>query len=268
VFIQHGLSVGMLMTAASLCGFWLWWTGAVRRMARLPIWVFVLPLIVTTIFLTSAGALIFLICGIALLVSMRWVRSYLLMTLLICVPIAYVATRAVLRVDTDQIALSIIKENFDAERAQSFQFRLENEKPMTEKSARRPWFGWGGYGRFLIHNPDGTIATVPDSQWIIALGETGVVGVMAFFLMMVPVARALWRVPKELWTHPAVSGVMALSIVLIFYAFDNLMNAMHNPLFFLAMGGLSGVPNFHAVLQESRLRRQRIAIRRMEPLPV
>src|SRR5256885_7505918 len=37
VFLQHGLAVGMLMTASSICGFWLWWTGSLKSLFGVPV---------------------------------------------------------------------------------------------------------------------------------------------------------------------------------------------------------------------------------------
>ena len=44
VFLIHGLMVGMWMTAASLCGFWLWQTRSIQRLFGLPMWLLVLVL--------------------------------------------------------------------------------------------------------------------------------------------------------------------------------------------------------------------------------
>jgi hypothetical protein len=42
------------------------------------------------------------------------------------------------------------------------------------------------------------------------------------------------------WLHPAVASGAALAMLLVLYVLDGLLNAMLNPVFMLAAGGLSG----------------------------
>lgn len=259
VFLQHGIAVAMFMTAASLAGLWLWRTGAVRTVARLPVWPFVAILLGTTVLLKSAAALGFLVIGVAVLFAVRWTRAYMIVLALMLVPMAYVTARVCYRIDTDAITRAASKV-FRPDRIQSLQFRLENETPLVEKAAEKPWLGWGGYGRFLIRDRWGFIQTVPDSQWIIALGECGVVGVAAFFLMILPAVRATWCVPRPMWGEPHAAGVTFTLVLLALFALDNLINAMPNHLFMLALGGLSGIPVIRERSRASHRRAQTVEV--------
>jgi hypothetical protein len=42
----------------------------------------------------------------------------------------------------------------------------------------------------------------------------------------------------ELWSHPMVAPVVVLALINMLYMFDHLMNAMVNPIFMLAVGGV------------------------------
>jgi hypothetical protein len=48
VFMEHGLAVGMMMTAASLAGIWLWWTKSLTTLFKLPLIVPLTLLLATT----------------------------------------------------------------------------------------------------------------------------------------------------------------------------------------------------------------------------
>jgi len=56
-----------------------------------------------------------------------------------------------------------------------------------------------------------------------------------------PCSILLWRHTAVDWCHPAFAGTGVLSVVLILYWIDCLFNAMINPVFILAAGGLSGL---------------------------
>lgn len=49
------------------------------------------------------------------------------------------------------------------------------------------------------------------------------------------------RYPARLWLHPMVAPAAALAVCLTLYMFDSVLNAMVNPIFMLAAGGLATV---------------------------
>ena len=110
------------------------------------------------------------------------------------------------------------------------------------RALENPVFGWGGWGRSRVHDAAGKEATVADGLWIIALGERGFVGLVALGLtLLLPAARFAWLYPPRRWSEPAVAPAAAAAVLLALYAIDCLMNAMVNPVYLLAAGGLAGL---------------------------
>ncbi len=93
VFMQHGLALGMFMTAGTLCAYWLWRTRAARTILGMPL-AWVTPVLFVTTFLTrSTGAIVLLFVGVAVLEATR--RTWLSWTLVVLAlaPPVYCAAR-------------------------------------------------------------------------------------------------------------------------------------------------------------------------------
>ena len=61
-------------------------------------------------------------------------------------------------------------------------------------------------------------------------------------MMLLPVASlVLLRYPARTWTHPKVGSVVVLAVVITLYMLDCILNAMINPVFTLATGGIAGL---------------------------
>jgi hypothetical protein len=55
------------------------------------------------------------------------------------------------------------------------------------------------------------------------------------------VARFLWHFPPPFWDGSADAPAAVLAVALTLHMLDHLVNAMWNPVFMLAAGGLAGV---------------------------
>ena len=190
VFMTTGLEVGMWMTAASLVGYWLWATGALRRLWGLPLGLLLLGLLVTTVLCKSTGALILLALGISLL----WVAvrsgSSLPIWAFVLVPMLYMQG-ATMGWWSGEDAVRLARV-LDEDRGGSLEFRLRNEDILTAKALQRPVFGWGGWGRSRVYDEEGNDISVTDGLWIIALGNSGMVGLGSLTAtILLPVAVAL-----------------------------------------------------------------------------
>ena len=93
VFMQHGLMVGVWMTAASLSGIWLWKTGALRQLWGTTTGWLVGGLLVTTVLCKSLGALALLVAGAGMLLSTQWLRSRILIAAVVTLVPAYMFLR-------------------------------------------------------------------------------------------------------------------------------------------------------------------------------
>ena len=246
VFMSHGLMAGAWMMAATLIGIWLWKTGVIKQVRNIPIQRLVIILLITFVLCRSTGAYILLVLGLFLLFFSSWLRTALLVFVLIVAMCLYLyqgVTGIVPRDRIEEISLQMVGE----ERTQSFIFRIDNEVMLSEKARQRIIFGWGGYSRNNVYGPDWKGDTVKlsvtDSLWIIAFGSNGLVGLISITAsMLLPVASLfMLRYPASLWFHPKVAPAAVLAIALTMYMLDCILNAMTNPVFALTSGAISGI---------------------------
>lgn len=248
VFMQSGLAVGMWMMAATLIGIWLWQAGVLEKLWDIPIKWLVLGLLITFVLVKSTGAYIYLAYGILVMFIAKQFRTALPLLFLIFAISLYLflgVSGSFYGKQADQI-VSIASNIAGPDRAQSLEFRLDNEERLTEKARQKMLFGWGGWGRSRIYeeNWDGDLVdiSVTDSLWILAFGPNGLVGLIALYSsLLLPVLIFSFRYPASTWFNPKVAPAAALSVVICLYMLDCLLNAMPNPVFILACGGIAGL---------------------------
>jgi hypothetical protein len=241
VFMQHGLMVGMWMTSATLCAVWLWRTGAVKALGRLPMSLASWTLAGTTLLCKSSGAIGLLLLGLAALFMNRFTRSGVLLAVIVLITPAYMLARTGGWWSGEQlIDLAMM---LDEERAASIMVRLDNEEQLIDKASQKPWFGWGGWGRWRITDEGtGEDLTKSDGMWIITRGERGMVGLVSMtVIVLLPFALLLRRVPAKRWGEPLFAAPVALVMLAVLWSIDNLLNAMFNPVYVLAIGGVAGL---------------------------
>jgi len=244
VFMEHGLMVGVWMMTATLMAIWLWRAGTFTHLWNMPMVGLVLVLGLTFIFLKSTGAYVLLVLSVILLFVVTRSRTSFALWLLALLMAGYLAvgTTGLLTPASAQQIVATTRQVTGPERAQSLEFRLNNERILATKARQRPIFGWGGWGRARVYDEQGQDISVTDSLWIIAFGKHGLVGLVSLMTALVlPILSMTRRIPVANWTHPAAAPVAALAIALFAYSLDCLVNAMVNPVFTLAAGGLSGL---------------------------
>jgi hypothetical protein len=236
VFMDSGLMLGMWMAAASLLGVWMWSGRSLGRVFwRIPTTSLLVLLVVTTILCKSLLAITLFGVGIIVLYASRQLQSAAPLALLVAVPILYMGARAGLGWSGGELVS--IASMAGEERTESLQVRLRNEDILGEKALERPWVGWGGWGR---SRPTGK-KTITDGLWIIALGQNGLVGLAAITaVQLLPAILLIRKVPVAHWCAPVWAPAVGLAALLALYAVDNLLNAMVNPIYLLAVGGLNG----------------------------
>lgn len=240
VFMQHGLAVAMWMAASALVAFWLWMSGLVKQIWMFPMWLVVAMIGITCLLCRSGNAVILLLAGMTVLIATRITRWPVWVLLLAMVPPVYVYERAMGGWNVDELVN--VAAHFDADRASSLKFRVYNENLFIARASQSKVFGWAGWNRFKAENAEGIEVGIPDGMWIIAYGENGLVGLIALMLAIeLPMLLLLWRIPARYWATPAVAPAAALAVLLGLHMIDNLMNAMINPIFMLAAGGLGGM---------------------------
>jgi hypothetical protein len=197
VFMEHGLATALFVCNTALAAFT--FVKARQRVRGLPAMPIAIFLFLLLIICKSTGAIIY---GFAMVPLLLWTapRTQLkVCTILTVIIIAYPSLRAS-NMFPVKTALSLAG-SISQERADSLEFRFNNEDALSAKARERMWFGWGSYNRNAIYDEEGKSSSVTDGQWIIIFGTRGVVGSIAHFgLLVLPIfiaGRRLRRIPDR-----------------------------------------------------------------------
>jgi hypothetical protein len=246
VFMSHGLVLAMFMTTVTLIAIWLWQSKTLKEVWGQPIITWVAILVVTFILLKSSGAYGYLIYGLVILFVAKWTRLNFPLLLLMGLCVYYLYLGVIGAFSGAEVS-EWLSKNYSADRAESLQFRFQNEELLRAKALEKPLFGWGGFGRNRVYDYDwkGELVDISttDSYWIIVFGVNGVYGLATFTLALLnPVfIFAVFRYPAKTWFNPKVGPAAALSVSLVLFFMDSLLNVGFNPTFPLICGGLSGL---------------------------
>lgn len=241
MFMQHGLMVSTFMCCAAMMALWLWRGKAFRKFMGLPAGVTVAGLTLVAIGCKSAGAMILMLVGVGVLLFTRYTRRGVLVYLLAAAPVAYILARTI-GGWTGENAVQLSNDLLGEDKGGSLQVRFGNENILVERAMLKPIFGYGTDGDFLIKDFNRRVVSIPDGLWIIAVGGGGLVGLSALFAsLLLPPILLLRRFPAKTWSHPAMAAPAALSVFLITYAIDCLMNAMINPIYLVALGSVGAL---------------------------
>jgi tetratricopeptide (TPR) repeat protein len=241
VFLETGLELGMWMTAASLCGYGLWISGALRRLWGYPFGLLFGILLVTTVLCKSTGALLLLLVGVGIFWSIQKLKWIWPVWVLLALAPVYESVRTT-KLWGGREAVDVAASLINAERAWSLEFRMINEDMLVDKAMQRPAFGWGGWGRGRVYDETGKDISITDGYWIIILGEQGVVGLtLMTTTFLLPLFLLIVRIPPRSWIDPRYCSAAVMAVLLGLYMIDNLSNAMLNPLYALAIGGLTAL---------------------------
>lgn len=239
VFMHHGLMVALFMASATVVAAWLWLSGTLRRLSGVPMSVIAVSLAVTTVLCKSAGAIGLMFAGVSVLIGSRFVRTRVMVLILLSIAPVYMGLRATALWNGRSL---VTAARFVApERADSLQTRLNSEHLLIEHALQRPILGWGGWGRHRVKNERGFDNARTDGLWVIALGKYGLVGVASLCgAVLLPVLAYFLKAPRQNLFGRVCAPATALAIVAVLFMLDSLLNAMPNPMFLLAAGGLAG----------------------------
>ncbi|MBW4467709.1 MAG: O-antigen ligase domain-containing protein [Pegethrix bostrychoides GSE-TBD4-15B] len=267
VFMNHGLTVAAFMMAATLIGLWLWHTGAVKQVWNIPMGWLVAALFFTFLLTRSTGALAIFFIGIVFLFVAKQFRTALPIYLMVAAIGIYLYVNAGTTTYSSDQLLEALAPFFPADRLDSLAFRFNNEEVLVDHARQQFWLGWGGWNRSRVFLPGTDKLAIQDSLWVLSFGVFGAVGLISLFsAMLLPVVTLFWsRYPARTWTNPQVAPAVAVAIMIVLYMVDCLSNAMINPIYILACGGVAGLamssePNRQLTQQLGRLRSYRTAV--------
>jgi len=132
-------------------------------------------------------------------------------------------------------------EAISADRAHSLGYRFFNEEQLLERAAEKPLFGWGGWGRSLIRDPEtGVITSIPDGRWIIIFGTFGWLGYLCEFGLLALPLILMWRYVRAQGDAGLSPFIAPLCLILGITMMDMLLNATLTPLTWLTAGAILG----------------------------
>jgi hypothetical protein len=246
VFMQHGLMVALWMAESSVVAFWMWRSREITRLKGIPMALLVLALVTTTVLCKSANGWVFLALGTLSWFYYRKLRSTWLLRIFIIIIPAYMLVRISGLVSTEQV-IGAAQRVFDEERVASLSIRLLQENLFNAHALQRVLFGWGGWGRGWPVDPaTGERAiTMVDSFFVIMFSTYGLVGLISLFSALLIGPWTVLRAHKRVGKVRDIGGpdsnsldLVLLSLVVIMFALDSLMNAMGNPVYVLCAGAL------------------------------
>lgn len=237
VFLPHGLWVALFFCTGLLAA------AAFARAAppvdRFRAFAVVAYLAVLLILCKSLASLAYgvVLTPLVLFAPQRWLIR--LAVVFAIVAVGYPMLRNAQLIPLEAIVAKV--ETFNPARAQSLEYRFNNEEQLLMRTAEKPLFGWGGWGRSLIRDGEtGEILSIPDGRWIIIFGTFGWLGYICEFGLL-----ALPLLMMGLYIRRQKEGVLSpfvapLCIVLGITMMDMLLNATLTPLTWLCAGALLG----------------------------
>jgi hypothetical protein len=243
VFMQHGLMVALWMAASTTVTYWLWRTKQIKKIWGVAAAFIVAILVALTILCKSANGWIFLLLGIFAFASYKRKKSSRLIRIVLLIVPLYLMLRISRIISFEQVQ-ALASKFFDELRVVSLTYRLRQEDLFGARAMEQPLFGWGGYQRGWPIDPEtgGYLLSVVDSFWVIVFSGKGLLGLTSIFLAL---GLGPWlalapprnrRGGKD--NNPPSADVIALSLAIIFFLFDCLVNAMINPVYILCSGAL------------------------------
>jgi hypothetical protein len=183
VFMGHGLVVGFFMFLCTTAAVALHKAGKRKLWGSVPMSFVVGYMFLMLVLVKATAALLYAAAGFALIryVSPKTqLRVYVFLALIV---VSYPFSRLTDIFPTQ--GLLSAAGTFGADRAQSMQFRFDNEDILVLKGGERPIFGWGGFARERVYDADtGKDLTVQDGAWISLFGSHGVLGFACYYLIL------------------------------------------------------------------------------------
>jgi len=243
VFLKHGLSVGFFMFTVALAAFALYRASPAQKKSRYlmaGLWLLAVLLVSKNL---GAVAIAFLMIPIMFL-SRVW---QLWVVLAVVIPfLIYPAIRQAGLVPTEQAVAAAT--SISPARAQSLQFRFDNEDALLDHALEKPIFGWGGWGRSFIYSQSGEKTSTVDGTWIIVLGSRGWVGYVSFFALLTLPLLALRRARRR---KEIPIETIALALIMTGNIIYLIPNSTLSPIAWLITGALAGFVQFDRVVQDN-----------------
>ena len=238
VFMTHGLNVALFMLMSLLAA-----TSLSR--ARIRLWGvstrgLVIYLALILLAMHSAGALVNAVVLLLALIFLSSRGQARLATTIATVVLLYPLLRFFDLIPVDSI-VGFFSSLLGPERAESLQYRFQNETELLSRALQRPWFGWGGYGRQFTYIW-GHQKEVVDGEWIGSLGYSGIVGFIGHFgLLVLPIFVFARKRLRQMESRSDAILASTLLLMSAAFVFDLIPNAGEAPYLTMMIGALAGI---------------------------
>jgi hypothetical protein len=236
VFLHHGLILAILVAMAIIAAGALW-RQRLFEGKRAGQWFFAGLYLMLVLFLSNSLGAFAIAMMFAPAVLLLGTRGQMLVAGAIAVIVLlYPILRSADLIPVDRIVA--VAERVSADRAASFQFRIDNEDALGVRAAEKPFAGWGTWGRNQIFDPEtGRMLSVTDGIWIIVIGSYGWLGYIAQFGLLTLPTLMLAFGRRSAALTPATAG---LSLVMAVNLLDLLPNSPLTPITWMVGGALAG----------------------------
>ena len=241
VFVGHGLGLAFWMSTCILAAVALL-KNKIRSTILSPV-VVVCYLFVVLMFCKTWSAAAYAVLGMFFILKLRpstqvkW--SFIIAAIVILYPIAKVN-----EVIPEKEIISTISQ-YNPARAQSLEFRFQNENEMLAHALEKPFFGWGSWGRNRIYSKwDGRDLSVTDGRWIAELGTNGWMGFLFYYaILLTPLYYAL-KTFKYIKEPKDQVFFATLAVILMICIIDSIPNTGMGPMHLFLAGILLGQAEF------------------------
>ena len=188
VLLGHGLGLAFYVSTATVAAGALC-KNKVRTTITSP-FAIIVYLVIILVFCKTWSAMLYAFFGLIFIFKLKPTKqvkwSFIIAVMFTLYPVAKVAD-----VFPQEAIISAISQ-YSPERAQSLDFRFKNEDEMLAHAMKKPFFGWGGWGRNRLYSTeDGRDLSVIDGRWIGELGVNGWIGfLLSYTILLVPLYYA------------------------------------------------------------------------------
>jgi hypothetical protein len=227
VFIGHGLALAFWFSTAVIAAGVLF-KNKIRTSFASPL--AVLCYLIIILFLCKTwSAMLYVMFGLLFVFKLKPSKQIKLSLIIASMVILYPLAKVVGVFPSKEIVSTI--SQYSPARAQSLEFRFQNEDAMLEHALKKPFFGWGGWGRNRIYSKeDGRDLSVIDGRWI---GELGVNGVVGFLLTYIILLTPLYYAQKTIhYIKDSKDQVYfaSLAVILMIGIVDSIPNSGMGPM--------------------------------------
>lgn len=230
VFLGHGLVVAIYTAIAVTAAGYL--TRRKIGLFGIPSWFWLIYLIAILLLCKSLGALLLALGGVIIVIILDRTAIRLVCIMAAFLVLIYPALRGADLIPVQMIADQVAQYN--EERGESFQTRIDNEEQLLARANQRPWFGWGGYGRNRVFDGEtGKDLSITDGTWIIIVGIYGWIGYLTTFgIICLPIMQRARSQYHNYFTRDAIALVLAVNLL------DLIPNSSLGPITWLLAGSV------------------------------